>query len=221
MQTSKRDVFLPKLWHGKHVGYPVEIPRLTLRREFYLRALVEQFAAEVPQARLLFTQDAGVATLGIYAVRGCPDFLVRATAYLLDKEPEWVRNNATLAECLFLLLQAMYLPEDAKPASTKARPGHIKAQPKTWDMARLVDFFGQVYRWTVDDVMSLTRQELDALAEAIRERVKEQEKQSGNKQGRTNTPTKRAPDVRTPDDPDGLNSIMAFANEHGVLKGKE
>ncbi len=218
MQTQKGtdEAFLPGFWVGRHVGYPIEVPRVSMYRDYYLRKLFEYQLEAEPETKALFV-NASLSAWALFTVRGCSQTMLRAVAYLLDRDVEWVKDNTTFADCLQLMMTALHVPKSQREQKPST-PGRIKAERDApWDLARMIDFFGTYYRWTVDDVMSLSRYQIDAIILAVQASQEAQEAQS-KKGGKGHRPIT---DARTKQDPSGVDSVMAFAVQKGVLKGKE
>lgn len=203
--------FLPEFWVGRYVGYPLEIRKVSLHVDFYLRTMLASQYEQESETAYLFTTPI-LSTWAALTVRGCSQTILRAVAYMLRKDLEWVKDNTTLAECVGILMKALHTP-DGK--SDEAPEGRIKAEQDKWNLAGIIDFFGRMYNWTADDVMSLTRHEIDEITEAIKKSEKEQgkrQKDDGNR--------RLVNDARTEQDPTGIEGVMSFAAQHGVLKGK-
>lgn len=96
------------------------------------------------------------------------EHLLSIVAFIFDSTPAQIGEDLTLAECIEVIMSCVYEATD-ETDQKRVDDGDI------WTFARLIDFLGTEYSWTIPDVMRMSRHQLKTVLNAVEERHKEQE----------------------------------------------
>lgn len=90
-------------------------------------------------------------------------------AFIFDVSPDEIGAELTLAEIIEVIMSCVYEATD-ETDQERVDGGDI------WTFARVIDFFGKEYGWTIPHVMNMSRHQLKTILKAVEERNEETEK---------------------------------------------
>jgi len=158
--------FFPTYFTTEH-GKSLLIEPISLIKDHELRRRIDDAVACGPGLSIVLGAPDLYKAMAIVATNA-HDQMFEIAGFIFDKDPEFIGSVLTLAEIVEVIMSCLYEATDGTDADRVA-------EGDVWTFARLIDFFGKEYSWTITDIMGMSRHQLKTVLNAVEERHKEEE----------------------------------------------
>ncbi len=159
--------FFPSYYRTER-GKSLVIEPISLIKDHEIRRRIDAASDEGPGLSLVLGGPDVMKALAICGTDVAED-LFDITAFILDVSPKFVGAEMSLSETVEVIMSCVYTPTDENDEE-RVESGNI------WSFARLVDFIGKEYGWTIPIIMGMSRHQLKTVLQAVEERQGDEKK---------------------------------------------
>lgn len=159
--------FFPSYFHTER-GKSLIIEPISLTKDHELRLRLDAALERGPGLSIALGAPDLYKVVAI-ALTDAAEQMFDIAAFIFNVPVEEIGRELTLAEILEVIMSCVYESTD-ETDQERVESGDI------WTLARLIDFFGKEYSWTISSVMQMSRHQLKTVLNAVEERIEETDK---------------------------------------------
>ena len=159
--------FFPSYFHTER-GKSLTIEPISLTKDHELRRRLDAALERGPGLFIVLGAPNLYKVIAI-ALTDAAEQMIDIAAFIFDVTPEQIGDELSLAEVMEVIMSCVYEATD-ETDQKRVDTGDI------WTFARIIDFFGKEYGWTILNVMAMSRHQLKTVLNAVEERMEEQDK---------------------------------------------
>jgi hypothetical protein len=232
LQTGDNSFFPTPFKAESGAGF--EIVPISMNKDYELRRRVDAALERGPGMAMVLGGPDLFKVLAVSSTEVAED-LIDICAFIFEVKPEQC-EALTLPEIIEVIVCCLYHP-------TEASDEERVASGNVWTLARVIDFFGKEYGWTIPETLAMSRHQLKTVLNAVESRYDEEKKAydkanrkgglsgAGDRMSNTNLlnevsgeaqhrkPMKKGADGKPEPDWEtstGSNSLLMFANTLGI-----
>lgn len=146
-------------------GKSLTIQPISLTKDYELRSRLDAALERGPGLSIALGAPDLYKVMAI-ALTDAAEQMIDIVAFIFDVLPDQIGEELVLAEIVEVIMSCVYEATD-ETDQERVDEGDI------WTFARIIDFFGKEYGWTIPDVLKMSRHQLKTVLNAVEERMKE------------------------------------------------
>ncbi len=160
--------FFPSYFRTER-GKSLVIEPISLTKDHELRYRIDSALERGPGLSIALGLAPDLYKVMVIALTPAAEQMIDIAAFIFDLTPEEVGEKLSLAEIIEVIMSCVYEATETTDQD-RVNDGDI------WTFARIIDFFGKEYGWTIPEIMNMSRHQLKTVLNAVEERMADEEK---------------------------------------------